>query len=118
MGWVIAGAGAWLLLAVGFALVIGRSIRNADREAAERTDDKLDLVVDLPPVTMLRAVDEPARDSAQDGCPAADGPPSPGARPVRNPSTIPGIPSARPSVGRPAVPRSTRRRPPRESGTG
>ena len=119
MGWVIAGAVvAWLLLAVCLALVVGRSIRNADRKAADRTADKLNLITDRPPVTLAPAADVPAPDTAPDGGPPADGSPSPGPRPVRNPSTIPGIPSARPPVGRPAVPRSTRRRPPRETGTG
>ena len=109
MEWVWAVGAAWLLLGVGLALLIGRSIVHADRKAAQHAADEPNFVVDRPPLTLLPQPPDPTGSDAT--------PPSSGAEPrrprgvPRETPTVPGIPSARPSVGRPPVPRSTRQRP-------
>jgi hypothetical protein len=48
MDWVWIVAAAWLPLAVVLALVVGRAIALADRQAADADLDALGLVVDAP----------------------------------------------------------------------
>jgi hypothetical protein len=115
MSWVWTVGAAWVLLSVGLALLIGRSIGLADRKAADLTPDTPNFIVDRPPLAAL-----PAAASATSGAQPADGSPSPSPFPAprgvvrETPPTIPGIPVARPPVGRPPVPRSTR---PRRTGS-
>lgn len=97
MGWVLIAAAAWLLLGLGLALLIGRSIRLVDRRAAEDETDAANFVVDRP---VLVSAPEPPRPPVSE-TPAGQG---------REAPTIPGLPASRPPVGRPAVPRSTRQR--------
>jgi hypothetical protein len=132
MGWVIIAAAAWLLVAVWLAVVIGRSLRLADVTAqGEWAGDAPNFVVDrAPPATAPdappseRPAAMPSEQPSAQPSPRADadepgpGPDQPASAPgSREAPTIPGLPVARPPVGRPAVPRSTRQRP-RRSGHG
>jgi hypothetical protein len=103
MGWVWAVGAAWLLLGAGIALLIGRSIVFADRKSAHRDAEAAEVTVQRPPLTLLPKP------------PAAPPEPSPPRPAGREAPTIPGLPSARPPVGRPPVPRIKRQRPPRRS---
>ena len=109
MGWMWAVGAAWLLVGAVAALLIGRSIRIADRKSAERAADAPNFVVDRPPLTLL-----PKPPDTGPPSPAEQRPPSAG----REAPTIPGLPVARPSLGRPPVPGSKRQRPPRRSSSG
>ena len=86
MSWVLILAASWLLIAVLAALLIGKGIRSADE--SEVVDDR---VFDVPNFV----VDLPAAEKRPDAPRAANDPP-----------TIPGIPSARPTVGKPPAPPS------------
>jgi hypothetical protein len=112
--WILA---VWVLVAVGFAVLVGRSIRLADSKT------RADAVVEerplhaVPPPTPTR----PARPTAA----GIDSPPEPSVAPPpstpggagRDAPTVPGIPSARPDAGHP--PNSRSRRPqPRRFGHG
>jgi hypothetical protein len=109
MTWVLIG-GAWVALAVVAALVIGRSIGLADRQSVGTRH----FVVDLPefrqPAPRTAEPAERPADTANSETVAADEPPE-------DPSTIPGIPSARPTF-LPPVPPSTRPKPRRHSEAG
>jgi hypothetical protein len=118
-------AAAWVLLAIGVALLIGRSVALADRKETvasagggkARKDVRRPDLVDTAPRNLV-AVPPAKTESAPAGRPVADEPaPAPGPA-GRDTPTIPGLPSARPPVGRPPVPRSTRQRPHRRSGSG
>jgi len=120
MDWMWAVGAIWLVLGAAIALLIGRSIVLADKRSADHSADAPNFVVDRPPLTLLRkAPDTPAGDG-DPAKPAADGtadrPTPPDTN--RDAPTIPGLPVARPGVGRPAVPRSTRHRPHRGAGSG
>jgi hypothetical protein len=94
---------AWLLLGVVIAVLIGRSIVFADRRSADRAADAPKADTERPPLTLL-----PKPPPA----PPEKSPPRPAGREA---PTIPGLPSARPPVGRPPFPRIKRQRPPRRS---
>ncbi len=128
MDWFWILGAVWVLLAIALALLIGRSIRLADRKAARGRGvptDGPNLVVDDRPLHALPPPAPPdpleARDTATDpgqNTSAAPQPPAPGSA-GRDAPTVPGIPSARPAVGHPPVPPSKRPRTrPRRSGTG
>ena len=53
MEWMWAVGAVWLLLGVGLALLIGRSIVHADRRAADQAADPPNFVVDRPPLILL-----------------------------------------------------------------
>jgi hypothetical protein len=53
MDWVWTVGVAWLLLGVGLALLIGRSIVLADRRAAHRDAELPNFVVDRPPLMLV-----------------------------------------------------------------
>jgi hypothetical protein len=96
MGWVLVIGSSWLLLSVLTALLIARSVRLADLKAEQATKEastEPNFVVDVP---HLRPVG--AKEAAE-----AVTPPKP-----RDAPTIPGIPSARPKLGKPAVHRRDR----------
>jgi hypothetical protein len=94
MSWVLVIGAGWLLLSVLTAVVIGRSVRMADvraQAAADAPATEPNFVVDAP---QLQVVQPPAAEP-------------PAATPQRQgPDTIPGIPSARPKLVKPPVPRS------------
>jgi hypothetical protein len=95
MSWVWTVGAAWVLLSVGLALLIGRSIGLADRKAADLTPDAPNFIVDRPPLAAL-----PAAASATSGAQPADGSPSPSPFPApRGTTDDPGHPG-RPSPGR------------------
>ena len=108
MDWLWAVGAAWLLLGIGLALLIGRSIVHADRRAADQAADTPNFVVDRPPLTLLKPPDTTGPDAAAK--PSGVESQRPRQLPEGAP-TVPGIPSARPKLGRPPVPRSTRSRP-------
>ncbi len=99
MSWLQIITVTWLLLAAVAALLIGSAIRAADETELDEQpvlgdplfdrpylddsfQDEPNIVADLP-------VEEQSSDAP---------------RPVNDPPTIPGIPSARPPVGRPSSP--------------
>ena len=88
----------WLVLAVGCALLIGRAIHLADRKAA----DGGNFVVDVQTIP--------------DRAPAADDAPVSAEQAHPDPATVPSIPSARPALPKPPVPRSSSARGRREAG--
>src|SRR4051794_1871007 len=49
MGWVFLIAASWLLVGLSLAVVIGRSVRHADRTAAQDPADTPNFVVDQRP---------------------------------------------------------------------
>ena len=114
MGWLWIVGAAWVLLSVGLALVIGRSIGLADRKAADLAPDAPNFVVDRPPLAVVprttegSIADVPPPDGQPPGAPLAT---DAGEMP-----TTPGIPVARPEVGSPPVPRVPRRLPHRRTG--
>jgi hypothetical protein len=110
MSWVWIAGLAWVVLGVAAALLIAHSIRVADHKAANRFEDEPNVVIDRPPLRLAPKTQPRDGEAAEPERPAQP-PTVPGA------STIPGLPSARPPVGRPPVPRSTRRHP-RKSGLG
>jgi hypothetical protein len=114
MGWVWIVAVAWIPLAFGVALVLGRSVRLADRKAADTEADAVNFVVDRPPLTIV----PPKTVNSSSKAPEPSGPPLPTPPAGRGAPTIPGLPSARPPVGRPPVPASARPRFTRRSGLG
>jgi hypothetical protein len=123
MGWIWIVAAGWMLLGVALALLISRSVALADRKAAEeaatvaRGRGLLDADVDRDPPLRLAPPPPPPPAPAPAKEPAAGT--EPAAAPTRrDPTTIPGLPSARPPVGRPPVPKSTRKAPHRRSGLG
>jgi hypothetical protein len=89
MSWVLLGA-AWLVLGLALAVLIGRSIREADERMA---DDEPNVVVDPAP-----ADEPPEAEPAVEAEPAAAV-----ERPLpREAPTVPGLPVARPPAGPPA----------------
>jgi hypothetical protein len=121
MGWVWIVAAGWLPLATGVAVLIGRSVRLADQKAADGGVEEVNVLVDRPPLTIAPgSADLPEGGTAgvadTGDSPAAPEPPTP--RAGRDAPTIPGIPAARPPVGRPPVPHPIRHRPGRRSGHG
>jgi hypothetical protein len=116
MGWVWIVAAGWVLLAVCAAVLISRSVALADRKSAEEKASRLDepnIVMDPSP---LRLAPEPAPDPSPAPVEAEAKPAS--ERSAREAPTIPGLPSARPPVGPPAVPRTGQQLPRRRSGLG
>ena len=116
MGWVWAAGAAWLLLGAGAAVLIGRSIVLADRKAADRAANAANVVVDRPPLTLLPS--PPDASAGEATSEPADPTASAGPGSAREAPTVPGLPVARPPVGRPSVPRSKRHHPPRRSSSG
>jgi hypothetical protein len=121
MGWVWIVAAVWVPLAIGVAVLIGRSVRLADRKAADGSVEEVNVLVDRPPLTIASGsadlpVDGTAGVAVTGDSPAETEPPAP--RAGRDAPTIPGIPAARPPVGRPPVPHPIWHRPGRRSGHG
>lgn len=110
MEWVWTVGAVWVLLGVGLALLIGRSIVLADRRAADPADAP-NVVVDRPPLALLPVPADATAPGAGTGRAASwtGEPPQPRAAPREAP-TIPGLPVARPPVGRPPVPQPRARR--------
>lgn len=96
MTWVLIAVAGWIVLAIGAALLIGRAIALADR----RSGESLNFVVDLeaPVFTDGAPAAPPALTPDESAIPEQVDP---------GPSTVPGIPSARPPLPKPPVPRST-----------
>ena len=95
MTWVLAIGAGWLLLATLIAVLIGRSVRLADAHAAaDAVHHEPNFVVD--PVTA------PAGFAAASVLPfpaiVGDAAQAPTPRPAADPSTVPGIPVARPKA--------------------
>jgi hypothetical protein len=103
MSWVLVIGAGWLLLSVLTALLIARSVRLADdkAEVAAEAAAEPNFVVDVPHLRPVASTDDTA---------------PPAAAIPRDTPTIPGIPSARPKLGKPAV--SRRDRPARRTGLG
>ncbi|MCW2699970.1 MAG: hypothetical protein JWQ45_1505 [Blastococcus sp.] len=120
MDWVWIVGAAWVLLAAGLAPLIGRSIGLADRKAAGIALDAPNFIVDRPPLPVLPGRPEGvAHDGLSVQNPAPEDSPRPARHGIaRDAPTIPGIPAARPPIGRPPVPRSTHQRRPRRTGLG
>jgi hypothetical protein len=97
MTWVLIGVGAWVALAVVAALVIGRSIGLADRQSVG--SPRTFILDDVPAAMPLPRTPPPGEHAAQ---------PSTKQEEPEDPSTIPGIPSARPNVLPPVPPSSNR----------
>jgi hypothetical protein len=103
MDWMFIVAPAWLMLAIGLAVLIGRSVRQADGKASENEPEAPNFIVDRPPLVIAPDPVPPARPAPPSG---------------RDAPTIPALPSARPPAGRPGVPHAPRRRPSRRTGLG
>lgn len=123
MGWVWIVAAVWVLLGIVVALLIVRSVAMADRKTAEddaRFAAELDLadepnvVIDRPPLSHIPESAPPAAEEPEQEPTVPDV----AVPTARDAPTIPGLPSARPPVGRPPVPRSVPQRPQRRSGMG
>jgi hypothetical protein len=121
MTWVLIVVAGWVLLAIVCALLVGRAIALADRrsgrsatvvsanfvvdhEASAGADPAP--VADAPPA-LAEAVAEPAQEPAAEARPEAvpEAKPAADDRASSDPSTIPSIPSARPPLPKPPVPR-------------
>jgi hypothetical protein len=125
MTWVLIVVAGWVLLAIVCALLVGRAIALADRrsgrsgtvvsanfvvdhEASAGADPAP--VADAPPA-LPEAVAEPAQEPAAEARPESRPDSRPDAMPAADdrgssdPSTIPSIPSARPPLPKPPVPR-------------
>jgi hypothetical protein len=93
MTWVLVIGVGWVLLAALVAVVIGRGVRLADRQAAgESSADEPNFVVD--PATAPRGMPAATILPFPATSPEAEAKPVP--RPVRDTPTVPGIPVARP----------------------
>lgn len=119
MTWVLI-VGAWIVVAVVVALVIGRSIGLADRQSAGSRNFVVDDLPVPPPVVPPARPASPAEHPsgplpemsfppAGSGMAAGDG---------QDPTTIPSLPSARPSLPRPPVPPPRHAAGPRETEAG
>jgi hypothetical protein len=107
MIWVLVGA-AWLVLALLVAVLIGRSVRIADRRAAADAAAEANFVVDS-------AASHAAPHAASAGAPPVttaetSGPDLPA--PTYDTPTIPGIPVARPSAAQGKIIRRRQTPPP------
>jgi hypothetical protein len=121
MWWMWAIGVLWLLLGVGAALLIGRSIVLADRKSAYMAPDAPNNVTaDRPPLTLL-----PEPPDAPDGVALTETPtadradedrPPPGSG--RRARTFPVLPVARPPVCGPSIPHSKGHHRPRRSSSG
>ena len=93
MTWVLVIGVGWVLLAALVAVVIGRSVRLADKKAAaESSADEPNFVVD--PATAPGGIPAATVLPFPTVSPEAEAKPAP--RPVRDTPTVPGIPVARP----------------------
>jgi hypothetical protein len=105
MVWVLIGVGAWIALAIVVALLIGRSIGLADRQSIGTRRNFV--VDDMPPYFPLPSQTPPPAERptepslmTADAATEDDEP--------EDPSTVPGIPSARPAFLPPVPPSSAR----------
>jgi hypothetical protein len=105
MNWMFIVVPAWLILAIGLALLIGRSVRQADVEATRTETDPRNFVVDRHPLTLAPS-------------PPSETRPPPVRQPGSDAPTIPGLPSARPPVGPRAGSPQPRQKPRRRSDLG
>jgi hypothetical protein len=119
MGWAWIVAAAWIALAFGVALLVGRSIAHADQQVSDPDVDAPNFIVERPPLDVPpKPVDSDGTESRVGRtAPAGNQPTTPSA-PERDTPTIPGLPAARPPVRHPPGLPSTRKRPTRRSGLG